>query len=120
MNCRHCKSELTIPLVDLGSSPPSNAYLTEQTLHEPEKWYPLRVLICKKCWLVQTEDFTKASELFDKEYSYFSSFSTSWLKHVEQYVKDMITRFSLDKNSYIVEIASNDGDRKSTRLNSSH
>ena len=109
MRCRHCKTELTLQLVNLGSSPLSNAYLTEQTLHIPEKWFPLRVLVCEACWLVQTEDFAQAEELFDKDYAYFSSFSTSWLEHAEQYVKDMTKRFSLDKHSHVIEVAANDG-----------
>lgn len=109
MKCRHCNTELKLPLIDLGSAPPSNAYLTEQTLHTPEKWFPLRVLVCESCWLVQTEDFAQAEELFDEDYAYFSSFSTSWLEHAERYVKDMTKRFSLDKHSHVIEVAANDG-----------
>lgn len=109
MKCRHCHAELTLSLVDLGSAPPSNAYLTSQTLREPEKYFPLHVLVCDHCWLVQTEDFAQADELFSADYAYFSSFSTTWLKHAEKYVVDMADRFSLDRNSYIVEIAANDG-----------
>ena len=90
MKCRHCAAQLTLPLVDLGTSPPSNAYLTEHSLHAPEKWFPLRVLVCQACWLVQTEDFTQADELFDAEYAYFSGFSDSWLAHSEKYVADMV------------------------------
>ena len=93
MKCRHCQTELTLPLVDLGSAPPSNAYLTKQTLHVPEKYFPLRVLVCNKCWLVQTEDYAGANELFSADYAYFSSFSTTWLNHAEQYVADMAQRF---------------------------
>jgi hypothetical protein len=109
MKCRHCHEELTMPLVDLGSSPPSNAYLTKRTLKASEKWFPLNVLVCQSCWLVQTEDFAGAEELFDDEYAYFSSFSTSWLKHAEQYVMDMTQRFNLNKQSYVIEVAANDG-----------
>lgn len=109
MKCRHCGSELKLPLVDLGSAPPSNAYLTEQTLHAPEKWFPLRVLVCEDCWLVQTEDFSQAHELFDADYAYFSGFSTSWLAHSERYVADMAARFGLDTASHVVEVAANDG-----------
>ena len=109
MKCRHCDTELKLPLIDLGSAPPSNAYLTEQTLHTPEKWFPLRVLVCEGCWLVQTEDFTQAEELFNEDYAYFSSFSTSWLEHAEQYVKDMTKRFYLDESSHVIEVAANDG-----------
>ena len=109
MKCRHCGTELTLPLIDLGSAPPSNAYLTKQTLKAPEKWYPLSVLVCQECWLVQTEDYAGAEELFDADYAYFSSFSTSWLQHAKQYVDDVVTRFSLNANSNVVEVAANDG-----------
>lgn len=109
MKCRHCGLELKLPLVELGSAPPSNAYLTEQTLHAPEKWFPLRVLVCEHCWLAQTEDFAQAHELFDADYAYFSSYSTTWLHHAEQYVADMQTRFSIDETSHVVETAANDG-----------
>lgn len=109
MKCRHCGTNLVTPLIDLGSAPPSNAYLTEKTLKAPEKWFPLKVLVCSQCWLVQTEDYAGAEELFDADYAYFSSFSTSWLKHAEQYVADMVNRFELTEKSYVVEIAANDG-----------
>ncbi len=109
MKCRHCAAELKLPLVELGSSPPSNAYLTEESLHAPEKWFPLRVLVCEKCWLVQTEDFAQADELFDADYAYFSGFSSSWLAHCERFVADMVDRFALNKNSHVVEVAANDG-----------
>jgi ubiquinone/menaquinone biosynthesis C-methylase UbiE len=109
MNCRHCNDKLQLSFVDLGSAPPSNAYLTEKKLHDPEKWYPLRVLVCKNCWLVQTEDFTQANELFDKDYAYFSGFSTSWLEHSEKYVVNMVERFNLNEKSHVVEVAANDG-----------
>jgi len=109
MNCRHCESPLSLSLVDLGSAPPSNAYLTEETLHAPEKWFPLRVLVCEQCWLVQTEDFAQINELFDAEYAYFSSFSDSWLAHSERYVADMVERFHLNTKSHVLEVAANDG-----------
>lgn len=109
MKCRHCKSELKLSLINLGSAPPSNAYLSNEKLFSPEKWFPLQVLVCESCWLVQTEYFIKADELFDQEYSYFSSVSKSWLKHAEQYVKEIIERFYFNNKSHIVEIASNDG-----------
>lgn len=109
MRCRHCASELKLSLADLASAPPSNSYLTERTLHAPEKWFPLRVLVCEECWLVQTEDFAQADELFDADYAYFSGFSTSWLAHSERYVTDMAARFSLGAESHVVEVAANDG-----------
>lgn len=109
MKCRHCTSELKLPLVDLASAPPSNSYLTERTLHSPEKWFPLRVLVCEECWLVQTEDFAQAEELFDADYAYFSGYSSSWLAHSEDYVTDMVARFHLGPQSRVVEVAANDG-----------
>ncbi|MEW5788389.1 MAG: class I SAM-dependent methyltransferase [Pseudomonadota bacterium] len=109
MKCRHCGAELRLPLVDLGSAPPSNAYLTGQTLHAPEKWFPLRVLVCERCWLAQTEDFTQAADLFDADYAYFSGFSSSWLAHSERYVGEMTARLGLTKDSHVIEIAANDG-----------
>lgn len=109
MKCRHCGVEISLSLVDLGSSPPSNAYLTEQSLHAPEKWFPLRVLVCESCWLVQTEDFAQADELFDAEYAYFSGFSSSWLAHSERYVSEMVARFNLSAESHVLEVAANDG-----------
>ena len=109
MKCRHCDTELTLPLVDLGSSPPSNAYLTTKTLKAPEKWFPLNVLVCESCWLVQTEDFAGAEELFDDEYAYFSSFSSSWLTHAKAYVASTASRFDLNETSMVVEVAANDG-----------
>ena len=109
MRCRHCNKKLTLSLVDLGTAPPSNAYLTEDRLDHPELWFPLRVLVCDRCWLVQTEDFARADELFDADYAYFSGFSSSWLVHSERYVDAMVERFELGEDNHVVEIAANDG-----------
>lgn len=109
MKCRHCQSPLELSLIDLGSSPPSNAYLTAERLGGPEQWFPLRVLVCTSCWLVQTEDFVRAEEMFDADYAYFSGFSSSWLAHSERYVAAMTERFGLGPDSHVVEVAANDG-----------
>lgn len=109
MNCRHCRSALRLPFLDLGSAPPSNAYLTAADLRAPETWYPLRLLVCEGCWLVQTEDHAGREELFTRDYAYFSSFSTSWLEHARQYLKMMVDRFGLNSSSRVVEVAANDG-----------
>jgi SAM-dependent methyltransferase len=109
MNCRHCGTLLRQPFLDLGSAPPSNAYLTEETLHAPEQWFPLRVMVCEQCLLVQTEDFSAAETLFSADYAYFSSFSDTWLAHAKAYVQAMISRFSLGPQSMVIEIAANDG-----------
>lgn len=108
MKCRHCQSGIELALVDLGSAPPSNAYLTRESLARPEKWFPLRVCVCERCWLVQTE-YSPAEELFDPEYAYFSSFSTSWLSHCERFVADVAAAFQLGAQSHVVELAANDG-----------
>jgi SAM-dependent methyltransferase len=109
MKCRHCHSPLSLSLVDLGSAPPSNAYLAKESLHAAERWFPLRVLVCEECWLVQTEDFAAADELFDAGYAYFSSYSSTWLAHAEAYVAEMARRFALGPQSLVVEVAANDG-----------
>jgi SAM-dependent methyltransferase len=109
MKCRHCAEELALQLVDLGTAPPSNAYLTLESLQRPERRFPLRVLVCERCWLVQTEDFTNAHDLFDADYAYFSGVSTSWQAHAELYVGDMVARFKLNGKSRVVEVAANDG-----------
>jgi SAM-dependent methyltransferase len=109
MKCRHCNHDLHLPLANLGIAPPSNAYVIEARLREPECCYPLRVLVCENCWLVQTEDFARAEELFDANYAYFSSYSSSWLAHAENYVEQMVNRFDLNGSSHVVEVAANDG-----------
>ena len=109
MNCRHCNTPLKQTFLDLGFAPPSNAYLSQADLCKPEKYYPLKVKVCTQCWLVQTEDYAKADELFNAEYAYFSSTSSSWLDHASSYAKMAIDRFQLSDKSYVIEIASNDG-----------
>ena len=109
MKCRHCHAPLSLPFIDLGTAPPSNAYVTEAQLVDPEKWFPLRVFACTNCWLVQTEDYAHHAELFASDYAYFSSFSQSWLAHAEAYVGNMARRFDLGPSSLVVEVASNDG-----------
>lgn len=109
MKCRHCGQLLQRPVLDLGSAPPSNAYLTAAQLQAPEVWYPLRLLVCEQCWLVQTEDHAGREALFTDDYAYFSSFSSSWLAHAQAYVQAMQARFGLTASSQVVEVAANDG-----------
>ena len=109
MKCRHCGIPLEHTFLDLGFSPPSNAYLTSDDLLRPEKYYPLKVKVCSNCWLVQTEDYAQAVELFNPDYAYFSSTSSSWLRHAELFSDSIISKFCLTKNSYVIEVASNDG-----------
>lgn len=109
MKCRHCGQLISLPFLDLGSAPPSNAYLSKTDLNGPEIWFPLRLLVCENCWLVQTEDHTGREALFTQNYAYFSSYSSTWLAHAQHYVSEMVERFHLDKHSQVVEIAANDG-----------
>jgi hypothetical protein len=109
MKCRHCSSELTHTFLDLGFAPPSNAYLTKEDLTKFEKYYPLKVMVCDQCWLVQTEDYAQADELFDSEYAYFSSTSKGWLDHAKCYYEMILAELGLNKKSFVIEIASNDG-----------
>lgn len=109
MKCRHCNAELHLPVLDLGSAPASNAYLTAQALQGPEPWLPLRVLVCTDCWLAQTEDFAGREALFDSDYAYFSSYSATWLDHAQRFVASVTERFALSADSMVVEVAANDG-----------
>lgn len=109
MKCRHCGAPLTHTFLDLGFAPPSNAYLTQADLSKPEKYYPLKIKVCDQCWLVQTEDYAQADELFGPEYAYFSSTSSGWLAHAKRYAEKMTHELGLNARSLVIEVASNDG-----------
>jgi 2-polyprenyl-3-methyl-5-hydroxy-6-metoxy-1,4-benzoquinol methylase len=109
MKCRHCRTELIHTFIDLGFAPPSNAYLTASDLTKPERYYPLKVKVCEQCWLVQTEDYAHADELFNADYAYFSSTSKGWLAHAADYATEITQRLQLNKQSLVIEVASNDG-----------
>lgn len=109
MNCRFCKQPLSNVFIDLNNSPASNSFLTAEQLNEPEIFYPLKVFICDKCFLVQVDEYKKSDAIFSSDYVYFSSFSTSWLAHAKAYTEKMIDRFNLNNTSQVIEIASNDG-----------
>ncbi|VIO72018.1 class I SAM-dependent methyltransferase [Bradyrhizobium ivorense] len=107
--CRHCRSKLTLTLVDLGLSPVANDYVDPADCAKAEPFYPLKVLVCRNCRLVQTLDLLAADKIFRADYAYFSSNSSSWLNHAQTYVEDVTRRFGLAAASRHVEIASNDG-----------
>lgn len=109
MTCRFCHTPLEYIMVDLGNSPPSNSFLTSEHLEQIEPSYPLKVFVCHECWLVQLDEYKKATEIFSDEYVYFSSYSQTWLEHALRYTNMMIKRFLLSPDARIVEIASNDG-----------
>lgn len=109
MNCRHCQTPLTHVFLDLGFAPPSNAYLKAEDLHRPERYFPLKLFVCDRCWLVQTEDYARADELFQADYAYFSSTSSTWLEHAARYVAMIRQRLALDAGRFVIEVAANDG-----------
>lgn len=109
MNCRFCQTPLEHVFIDLASAPASNSFLTKEQLNEPETYYPLKVFTCANCFLVQIDEYKQSDAIFDNEYVYFSSFSTSWLAHAKRYVDAMTNRFALNGDSQVIEIASNDG-----------
>ena len=109
MRCRHCQSKDLYQFLDLGFSPPSNSYRAEGDLNKAEIHYPLRLVVCEECWLVQTQDFASAVDLFSDHYAYFSSTSSSWLEHAKSYADKIISDMALNEESFVVEVASNDG-----------
>lgn len=109
MKCRHCATLLHDVFLDLGSAPPSNAFLTADALSAPETWFPLKLFTCGNCRLVQVDEVQSHAALFAPDYVYYSSFSRSWLTHAERYVEQAAARLQLNRDSLVVEIASNDG-----------
>jgi len=109
MKCRFCSHAVHHEFIDLVNAPPSNAYLTFDQLDEPEVFYPLKVLVCEKCFLVQVDEYKKSDEIFDANYAYFSSMSSSWVEHARNYVEMITDRQKLNSHSHVIEIASNDG-----------
>ncbi len=108
-HCRHCGTPLHHEVIDLGHQPPSNAYLTEEKLSLPEVYFPLRVFVCTSCWLVQLPMHAPANELFTADYAYFSSTSVTWCRHAQRFVNQAVERLALNEQSFVVEVASNDG-----------
>lgn len=107
--CRHCKNELKYELINLGKTPPSNSFLKIDELEKGEIFYPLTTFVCEKCFLVQVPEYKSHSDIFNDDYAYFSSYSDSWLNHIEKYVENITDELNLSKDSFVLEIASNDG-----------
>jgi len=106
--CRHCGAPLTRTFVDLGMSPLCESYLDADQLDEMEPFYPLRVYVCDQCLLVQLQEYVSPETIF-REYAYFSSYSDSWVDHARIYTDRIIERLQLNRDSCVVEVASNDG-----------
>ena len=106
--CRFCGAELRVTMVDLGKSPLCQTMLSAEQLNQMEPFYPLRADVCEKCSLVQVEEYVAPADIFS-DYNYFSSYSESWLDHMQRYASEMVQRFDLDGDSKVVELASNDG-----------
>jgi len=107
--CRSCRNSNLTKILDLGFTPPSNALLNKEDLLKGEIHYPLVLLFCEGCKLVQTQDFHAGEELFTPDYPYLSSTSSTWLKHSQLLVNRIVEDFNLDGNSLVAEVASNDG-----------
>lgn len=107
-SCRFCGAKLQHTFVDLGMSPPCESYRNLEQLNEMEPFYPLHVYVCEKCLLVQLQEYISPENIFS-DYAYFSSYSDSWLQHAKNYTEMAVKRFNLNKQSQVVEIASNDG-----------
>jgi len=108
MKCRFCQNKLKIIFADLGMSPLANSYVNSIESEVGEVFFPLKTFVCEKCFLVQLGEFKSPNEIF-KDYAYFSSFSSSWVNHAEQYVNSLVKKFNINKKNLVVEIASNDG-----------
>jgi hypothetical protein len=106
--CRLCGSVRLESVLDLGASPPCERFLTAAQLDEPEPTYPLHLRLCPDCLLAQIPPLISPEDTFT-EYAYFSSFSTSWVAHARRFVTDTIAKLRLDQDSFVVEVASNDG-----------
>lgn len=110
LTCRYCAAPLTLEMADLGETPLANSYLDpSEEAKRIERSFPLRVMVCNICRLVQTTETVPEDAIFDHDYAYLSSFSRSWLDHAARYCREMTARFGLDASSKVVEIASNDG-----------
>lgn len=107
--CLFCNAQLEYVFADLGTCPPSNAFLRPEQLDEPELFHPLQAWVCSNCLLVQGPHFKRPQEIFTHDYAYYSSYSRSWVAHAKEYVNSVSQRFNLDKNSLIIEVGSNDG-----------
>jgi hypothetical protein len=106
--CRFCGTPLELTMIDLGLSPLCESLVDSDALESPETFYPLHVRVCETCWLAQLPEVVTPSDIFT-EYAYFSAYSDSWVEHARRYVEVMVERLSLGRDSYVVEIASNDG-----------
>ncbi|MBK9243947.1 MAG: methyltransferase domain-containing protein [Burkholderiales bacterium] len=109
MRCRLCSATLRDVFVDLVAAPPSNSYLTAAQLDGPETYFPLKLFVCRNCWLVQVPEHESSERIFAADYAYFSSYSSTWLEHAQRYVATAVERLGLRPDSFVVEVAANDG-----------
>jgi hypothetical protein len=108
MNCRLCDSPRLLSILNLGATPPCEKFLTPDELDLPEVTYPLHLRLCADCLLLQIPALITPEDTFT-EYAYFSSFSDTWVQHAKTFVKEAIDRLGLSSESFVVEVASNDG-----------
>jgi SAM-dependent methyltransferase len=103
-----CGTPLRATFVDLGMSPLCESYVTREQLNQMEPFYPLHAYVCEACFLVQLDEYVSPEAIFS-EYAYFSSYADSWVQHMKRYADMIVERLGLGPNSFVVEIASNDG-----------
>lgn len=108
LTCRFCNARLTYTFVNLGMSPLCESYVSREQLNQMEPFYPLHVFVCDRCFLVQLGEYVTPDHIFS-EYAYFSSYADSWVSHARDYVEMIIKRLGLTRDSFVVELASNDG-----------
>jgi hypothetical protein len=109
VNCRGCQAELVLTFLDLGMSPIANNLVLPKDIDKPDAFYPLHVMTCTQCALVQIPEVNRREELFRADYVYFSSYSTTWLEHSQSYAKQMLDLLQLSSSDLVIEVASNDG-----------
>lgn len=109
MSCAICRKKLKLEVIDLGNAPITNNLLKKPSPKKIKETYPLKVFVCNKCWLVQNKYKIDPKKIFTNNYPYFSSFSSSWLKHADDLTTKIINKFNLNKSSLVAEVASNDG-----------
>ena len=108
MACRLCDSDRLVSVLDLGATPPCETFLTAEELDLPEVTYPLHLRLCEDCLLLQIPALITPEDTFT-EYAYFSSYSDSWVAHAREFVAEATARVGLNRESFVVEVASNDG-----------
>jgi SAM-dependent methyltransferase len=109
MQCRLCRHTSHHVVLDLLMSPVANSFIAPEDADLPEPYFPLKVMVCDRCFLVQLQESLSVEQIFNQDYVYFSSVNEGFVRHAERYVANLVEDFGLDRSSFVVEAASNDG-----------